>query len=158
MPASDLVEAGDAREADAGPEGSDWQSAGPAVGSSPLDGAVGTGLADPSPTVSDPVGSGAASSVTGSSGPAAVPGPLVHDPDAVTEPRQVTMRRAPRYRAFVLTGLAIGVVIAALLVQWFPDRGQYSSGSVFGYLAVSLGFVGALVAAGLAVLLERPRR
>lgn len=73
-------------------------------------------------------------------------------------PREVTMRRAPRYRAFVGTGAIIGVVLAVLLIALFPDDGRFSTASVLGYLAVSLGLVGGLLGGAVAVLVERPHR
>ena len=68
------------------------------------------------------------------------------------------LRRAPRYRAFLITGAALGVLVAAVSTVALPVTGNYSAGGVFGYLAVSLGLFGALLGAGVAVLVERPRR
>lgn len=73
-------------------------------------------------------------------------------------PRQVTLRRAPRYRAFVLTGLVVGVAIALLLTRIFRETGEFSTRAVLGYLAVGLGLLGAVLGGLVAVLIERPRR
>ena len=68
------------------------------------------------------------------------------------------LRRAPRYRAFVITGAALAVLVAAVSTVVLPVTGKYSAGSVFGYLAISLGLFGGLLGAAVAVLVERPRR
>jgi len=74
------------------------------------------------------------------------------------EPRRLALRRAPRYRAFIGTGVVLGAVIAVLLTALFPDDGRFSTGSVMGYLGVVLALVGGLLGGAAAVLVERPRR
>jgi hypothetical protein len=70
----------------------------------------------------------------------------------------VTLRRAPRYRAFIGTGAVAGAVLAVVLTALFPDDGRFSTGSVMAYLAISLALVGGLVGGAVAVVVERPRR
>jgi hypothetical protein len=65
------------------------------------------------------------------------------------------VRRAPRYGSFVVTGAVVGVVIALILSLSRPATGEFSQNSVIGYLAATLGLLGALLGAGLAVLLDR---
>ncbi len=48
------------------------------------------------------------------------------------------MRRAPRYRAFGLTGLVIGVILGAVLAVSSPASGDYSSQTI---LATSSPFL-----------------
>ena len=88
-------------------------------------------------------------------------------PEAPLEPEApdplhplATLRRAPRYRAFVGTGVVLGVVVALLLTTVFPDDGRFSTASVLGYLAVILALVGGLLGAVVALAVEaaaRPR-
>jgi hypothetical protein len=78
--------------------------------------------------------------------------------EATAGPRQVTLRRAPRYRAFVLTGVGLGVALAAVLTVVFPNNGDFSVGALFGYVAVVLALLLGVAGALLAVYLERPRR
>lgn len=75
-----------------------------------------------------------------------------------TGPRRYSLRRAPRYRAFVLTGAAIGVAAAAILTVVFPDSGQFSARALFGYVAVVLALLCGLAGALAAIFVERPRR
>jgi hypothetical protein len=81
-------------------------------------------------------------------------------PEPVPAPptRAATVRRSPRYRAFVLSGVLVGVLVAAVLLRLFPDDGRFSPGSVFGYLAVIGALLFGLVGALIAVVLDRPRR
>jgi hypothetical protein len=80
--------------------------------------------------------------------PGVVPvGPVAH--------REATVRTAPRYRAFILSGVLVGIVVAVVLIGVFPDDGRFSTGSVFGYLAVSLALIGGILGALAAVLIDR---
>lgn len=76
------------------------------------------------------------------------------------EQARLRLRRAPKYRAFLLTGVLVGVLVALVVVALAPDSGDGNTRSVLGYLAVSLGALGALLGGAVALLLERrrPRR
>ena len=76
---------------------------------------------------------------------------------AVPAMTQVTLRHAPRYRAFVFTGVAIGVIAALVLVTVLPVAGGASARTVFTYLALPLALLGGLGGAGVALLVERRR-
>ncbi len=65
------------------------------------------------------------------------------------------MRRAPRYRAFGLTGLVIGVILGAVLAVSSPASGDYSSQTILGYFVAIFALLGALLGSGAAVLLDR---
>jgi hypothetical protein len=67
------------------------------------------------------------------------------------------VRRAPRYGSFVVTGAVVGVAIALILSLSRPATGEFSQNSVVGYVAATLGLLGALAGAGVAVLLDRRR-
>ena len=66
-------------------------------------------------------------------------------------------RRAPRYGSFVATGAIVGIVLGLVLSLARPTSGQFSQNSVIGYVAATLGLLGALLGAGVAVLLDRRR-
>jgi hypothetical protein len=70
---------------------------------------------------------------------------------------QVQLRRAPRYRAFVLTGALAGVLAAAVVAfsQLLPVREGGSAGTVFLYFALAFALLGALAGAGVAIWAER---
>jgi hypothetical protein len=72
----------------------------------------------------------------------------------------VTIRRAPRYRAFVLAGAVLGLVAGAVtsLVLGGSDTSPLSPTTVTGYVGAIGLLVGGLLGAAVAVLVERPRR
>jgi hypothetical protein len=71
-----------------------------------------------------------------------------------------TVRRAPRYRAFVVAGVVVAVLVSTVLVLVFPARAgaALGSGAVWLLLAIILGGVGALLGALVAVGVDRRSR
>lgn len=72
----------------------------------------------------------------------------------------VPVRRRPRFLPFILTGAVVGFVVGAFLASR-PDEvanrtiGTYSPSSAIGYLGFGCAAIGALLAAVLAIVLER---
>jgi hypothetical protein len=69
-----------------------------------------------------------------------------------------TLRRAPRYRGFASAGVLVGVLAAVVAVAVSGparDGAPLSTVSVLLLLAVILGGFGALLGAGVAVLVDR---
>ena len=76
------------------------------------------------------------------------------------EPRRVvvTRRRAPRYRAFAVTGGLVGLVVGlAIALSRPPQNSDYTERTIAGYFGVSFMLFGALVGLGVALLAERRR-
>ncbi len=69
-------------------------------------------------------------------------------------PQQVRIRRAPRYRAFTLSGIVLGMIAGAVLAGTRPPSGVSTSATMV-YLVLGLALIGGLVGAGVALLLER---
>ncbi|WP_369054422.1 hypothetical protein [Kineococcus terrestris] len=93
-----------------------------------------------------------------SAGPAAEEAPdAAPDDPETTRFVEVTRRRAPRYRSFVLTGVVLAFLVSAVVAVVTPAQAGYSQQSLFGYLFVSLGILLALLGGLAAVLLERRR-
>lgn len=64
------------------------------------------------------------------------------------------IRRAPNFAQFIITGALIGV-IAGLVTGAQGESGAYSDATAMGMFAVLFGGIGALLFAGLAVVLDR---
>jgi hypothetical protein len=86
-------------------------------------------------------------------------------PDGEEKPRlpagavPVRIRRAPRYRAFVLVGAILGLVVgvvASIVLGGGP--GAFSAVTLTGYVGVIGLLLGGLLGGAVAVLVERPRR
>ena len=77
----------------------------------------------------------------------------------VPAPVPVRLRRAPRYRVFVLTGAVLGAIagIVARLLLGDPAS-LFSAGTTTGYLAAIGLLLGGLLGGAVAVLVERPGR
>ena len=80
-----------------------------------------------------------------------------HEQEQEPAVRYGRRRRAPRYGSFVASGAIIGALLGLVLSLARPASGQFSQNSVIGYVAATLGLLGALLGAGLAVLLDRRR-
>jgi hypothetical protein len=88
-----------------------------------------------------------------------VPDGTVPDGTAA-EPRRIELagrRRAPRFRAFVLTGAVIGLAVGGLAAWLAPGdaASQFTDQTVAGFLGVALALVGALAGGAAAVLADR---
>ena len=85
--------------------------------------------------------------------------PPDEQPEPAPAPVPVRLRRAPRYRAFVLTGALLGALagIVASLLLGDPDS-LFSTGTTTGYLAAIGLLLGGLLGGTVAVLVDRPRR
>ncbi|MGZ4612274.1 MAG: hypothetical protein ACXV1K_03750 [Kineosporiaceae bacterium] len=84
------------------------------------------------------------------------PDPPAPDPPA---PVQVRIRRAPKYRSFVLAGAVLGVLAGVVTSMVLGDaESRFSPSTVTGYLAAIGLLIGGLLGAAVAVLVERPRR
>jgi len=81
----------------------------------------------------------------------------VSEPSPPPDRQTFRHRRAPRYRAFGITGGLIGLVIGLVLAFAGEPPQDYSRQSLIGYFGVSLMLVGALLGLGVAVLSERRR-
>lgn len=69
---------------------------------------------------------------------------------------RVRVRRAPRYRPFVLTGALLGVVVGLVVSSVFGTSiERFPTPVLVGYLAVIGLLVGGVLGAGAAVLAER---
>jgi hypothetical protein len=92
--------------------------------------------------------------------PAGSPGGPQPEGDEPPVVGRAVVRRVPRYRTWVLTGVLLGVVVAVLVVLLGPEGpgGGLGRGPVVVFLALLGVLVCGLLGALLAVLVERARR
>jgi hypothetical protein len=70
----------------------------------------------------------------------------------------VQQRRYPRYGRFIGTGAAAGLLVAFVVAVVNGGGETYSRWTVFGYVGLLCGTIGALVGGGVAVLLDGSRK
>jgi hypothetical protein len=79
----------------------------------------------------------------------------------VSEPRdggKVSIRRAPKYSAFMIVGGGIGAIVTFVLTRLFPADPQVGFWALFAYFALFGITAGVLVGALLALFFDRRSR
>ena len=71
------------------------------------------------------------------------------------ETSQVTVRRAPKYPAFMIVGGGIGAIVTFILTASFPVDPAVGFAALFGYFALFGVPAGVVVGAVLAMLFDR---
>jgi hypothetical protein len=84
------------------------------------------------------------------------------DNGGVSEPRdddsRVSIRRAPKFSAFMIVGGGLGAIVTFVLTRLFPIDPQVGFWALFGYFAIFGITAGVLVGALLALILDRRSR
>ncbi len=77
-------------------------------------------------------------------------------PDAGQEERTtVSIRRAPRFSAFIVIGALVGLLVTLVLTSLFPADPAVGFSATFGYFALFGVPIGAALGALLAIVLDR---
>ena len=77
------------------------------------------------------------------------------DEARITTRDDVSIRRAPKYPAFIIVGAGLGAIVTFILTALFPVDPTVGFGALFGYFALYGITAGALVGALLALLADR---
>ena len=68
---------------------------------------------------------------------------------------EVTVRRAPKFPAFMVVGGAVGVLVTLILTSLFPVDPSVGFAALFGYFALYGVTIGVVLGAVLAIILDR---
>jgi hypothetical protein len=71
------------------------------------------------------------------------------------QPREVSVRRAPKFGPFMGAGVVLGIIVAAVSAYTGPESAEFTRGAVFGFLAVLFGVAGMLVGALVVLVVDR---
>ncbi|GGI46227.1 hypothetical protein BCL57_001341 [Agromyces flavus] len=67
----------------------------------------------------------------------------------------VSVRRAPRYPAFIVAGIVLGAVLALVLTFAYPENGEFDRGQVFGFIVLWCAAFGAALGGVVALIVDR---
>ncbi|MFE5670742.1 hypothetical protein ACFQ58_03935 [Agromyces sp. NPDC056523] len=73
--------------------------------------------------------------------------------DRTSDP--VSVRRAPRYPAFIGAGVVLGALLALVLTFAYPENGEFDRGQVFGFIVLWCAAFGAAVGGVIALIVDR---
>lgn len=68
---------------------------------------------------------------------------------------EVTIRRAPKFGAFIVVGGAIGAIVTLIVTSRFPADPSVGFGALFAYFALYGVTAGVVLGAVLAIILDR---
>lgn len=71
------------------------------------------------------------------------------------EPGRVTVRRAPKFPAFMIVGGGLGAVATFILTSLYPVDPSVGFGALFGYFSLFGITAGVVVGALIAIILDR---
>ncbi|GLB69363.1 hypothetical protein [Arthrobacter mangrovi] len=76
-------------------------------------------------------------------------------PSGSGQPREVSVRRAPKFAPFMGAGIVLGIIVAAVSAYTGPESAEFTRGATFGFLAVLFGIVGMLAGALVVLVVDR---
>ncbi|MBO1753167.1 histidine kinase [Actinotalea sp. BY-33] len=89
--------------------------------------------------------------------PAPAPAPDAEELERVATP--ATVRRAPRYRGFVMAGVVLGILVAVpTVLLWRGGTNELGLGPVVVFTGLTLAVLGAILGAVAAVVADRRSR
>ncbi len=72
-----------------------------------------------------------------------------------TSTEQVVVRRSPKFLAFMLVGIILGIIAALILTFAFPNTSEFTLTQIFGFLLLITGTVGGTLGLVLALIVDR---
>ena len=68
---------------------------------------------------------------------------------------QVTVRRSPKFLAFMLAGIIVGIVAALILTFAFPNDSEFTQTQIFGFMLLITGTLGGTLGLIFALVADR---
>jgi hypothetical protein len=76
-------------------------------------------------------------------------------PSGSGQPREVSVRRAPKFAPFMGAGVVLGIIVAAVSAYTGPESAEFTRSATFGFLAVLFGIAGMLLGALVVLVIDR---
>lgn len=68
---------------------------------------------------------------------------------------QVVVRRSPKFLAFMLAGIIVGIVAALILTFAFPNDSEFTLTQIFGFMMLITGSIGGTLGLVFALIFDR---
>jgi uncharacterized membrane protein HdeD (DUF308 family) len=68
---------------------------------------------------------------------------------------QVVVRRSPKFLAFMLAGIIVGIVAALILTFAFPNDSEFTLTQIFGFMMLITGSIGGTLGLVFALIVDR---
>ena len=68
---------------------------------------------------------------------------------------QVTVRRSPKFLAFMIAGVIVGIIVAMILTFALPNDSQFTLTQIFGFLLLFTGTIGGTLGLVFALIVDR---
>ena len=68
---------------------------------------------------------------------------------------QVTVRRSPKFLAFMIAGIIVGIVAALILTFTLPNDSEFTLTQIFGFMLLITGTLGGTLGLIFALIVDR---
>jgi uncharacterized membrane protein HdeD (DUF308 family) len=72
-----------------------------------------------------------------------------------TTTEQVTVRRSPKYLAFMIAGIIVGIIAAMVLTFSLPNDSEFTLTQIFGFMLLITGTLGGTLGLVFALIVDR---
>ena len=68
---------------------------------------------------------------------------------------QVTVRRSPKFLAFMIAGIIVGIIAALVLTFSLPNESEFTLTQIFGFMLLITGTLGGTLGLVFALIVDR---
>ena len=72
-----------------------------------------------------------------------------------TTTEQVTVRRSPKFLAFMIAGIIVGIIAALVLTFSLPNESEFTLTQIFGFMLLITGTLGGTLGLVFALIVDR---